>query len=227
MPRADRLDSAARFKGTVVSIGPVRCLHGRCCHATQSPPSSPVSLPHRRCGRSTPAIAATHRSASPCVGPRWVPLKSVIYPTVAAPQSSRVHDAGELLSTSSCAVTLVYPEAHRFTAPRLPRPCLRHLDITDEDLPLASRRRLAVHVPKATVDHGPASHEGERCEWARPVCWLWHGLPLSRAAPLSYPTGAAHWSRLMAFVSFFYFLNIIKSMQTQQFVQVWFELRIL
>jgi hypothetical protein len=47
------------------------------------------------------------------------------------------------------------PEARLFTAPRLPHPRLRRLDIAGEDFPLVPRRRLAVRVPKAAVDHGP------------------------------------------------------------------------
>jgi hypothetical protein len=53
-------------------------LHGRCCHATSSPSSSPVSSPHHRCGRSAlPPLTAQfshaqvyverHRSRPPCL----------------------------------------------------------------------------------------------------------------------------------------------------------------
>jgi hypothetical protein len=92
MPRADQAGPT-----------PPPRLHGRRRRATQSSPSSPVRSPCRHCGRSMSASAAAHCSVSPCVGLRRAPPKPVVYPTIAAPSSSRVHNAGESPSTPPCA----------------------------------------------------------------------------------------------------------------------------
>jgi hypothetical protein len=99
MPRANRLDGAARRSDPT----PPPRLHGRHRHATPSLWSSPVSSPHCRCGRSAPATIAAHHSVFPCAGLRRAPLKPVVYPTVTAPPSGRVHNAGESPSVPPCA----------------------------------------------------------------------------------------------------------------------------
>jgi hypothetical protein len=72
-------------------------------------------------------------------------------------------------------------------------------------------------VGHAWCDRGPLREVGP----ARP--WATHALR-KPAAPV-----LCHWAAggfgPLAFSSFSYFLNLIKSMQIQKFVQVWFELR--
>jgi hypothetical protein len=65
------------------------------------------------------------------------------------------------------------PEVHRFTALRLTRPCLRHLDIVDDDFPLVLRRCLTVRVPesrrRAEGRRGPRSRADATHERAQPT----------------------------------------------------------
>jgi hypothetical protein len=130
-PHADRLNGAARLyrRGRSDRAGPTLPprLHGRCCRATPSPSSSPVSSPHHHCGRSMPAAVAAHRSVSPCAGLRRAPAKPVIYPTIAALPSDRVHNATELPSGPSCArvVTTSLPPFPRRSLPSSLRSTLR------------------------------------------------------------------------------------------------------
>jgi hypothetical protein len=63
------------------------------------------------------------------------------------------------------------PEVRRFTAPRLPRPRLRRLDVVGEDFPLVAHRRLAVRVPES-CHHAKGRHR----PWSRAGAVLCHGL---------------------------------------------------
>jgi hypothetical protein len=63
------------------------------------------------------------------------------------------------------------PEAHRFIAPRLPHPRLRHLDAVSEDFPLVLRRRLTIHVPESRR-HAKGHHR----PWSRAGAMLRHRL---------------------------------------------------
>jgi hypothetical protein len=65
---------------------------------------------------------------------------------------------------------------------------------------------------------------------ARAPAWLGHeAVGRTRQSCAIGPRGTIQWATAResarGLSSFFYFLNLIKSMQIQKFVQVWFELR--
>jgi hypothetical protein len=78
----------------------------------QSPPASPVSSPCHRCGRFASAATAAHRSVSPCVGLCRAPPKLIVYPTITAPASGRVHNAMSHRSRVPCARVVAASSLH-------------------------------------------------------------------------------------------------------------------
>jgi hypothetical protein len=162
-PCVDRLDGAAcpyrRDRSNRAGPTPPPHLHGRCRRATPSPWPSPVSSLHRRCGRSTSATAAAHRSVFLCAGFRRAPPKLVVYPTVAAPPSGRVHNAGESPSAPSCA------RVAAASLPLFPRRLSPSSLQSTLSAPLPSRRRR--REPSPCTASLPRRHaEGRRRQWS-------------------------------------------------------------
>jgi hypothetical protein len=65
---------------------------------------------------------------------------------------------------------------------------------------------------------------GAAQSWATPA-WPWAMRALCEQAVGVVPLGHGQGFDTLAFISFSYFMSLIKSMKIQKFMQVWFELR--
>jgi hypothetical protein len=164
-----------------------------------------------------------------------VPLSSSSSPTPATAQPLPLRAQGVNARTRSCVTCR---RATPSTPPRAPvraslLPLRRHMPSLATILLAASRYRRR-DAASATPPHAAACVLSQRAWAACSVGRRGHGLHAhaehgSCSAPCEQATGTVRMGRRQGIgpcLSLFsYFLNLIKSMQIQNFVQVWFELR--